>query len=67
MKTYNEQELPNDYPVHWDYLYVADGKVIRSDIQGTVADLKRDLRSLGISCNVITSCDISGRKKDLEN
>ena len=64
---YNEQELSNDYPDNWDYLYVADGKIIRSDIQGNIIDLKRDLRSLGISCQVITNCDLEGRKKDLNS
>ena len=32
----NERELPNDDPVYIDYLYVCDGRVVRSDIQGTV-------------------------------
>lgn len=59
----NEQELANDYPVHWNYLYVVDGKVIRSDVKGTVATLKRDLRSLGKEANVIMNCDIEGRRK----
>jgi hypothetical protein len=38
----NETELENDYPVYWDYLYVCDGKVVKSDVQGTIADLKRE-------------------------
>lgn len=60
----SETELPNDYPVYWDYLYVCDGKVIKSDIQGTVADLKRDLRShRKLEAKVITTCDIEGRRK----
>jgi len=58
MTTLNEPILENDYPVYWDYLYVCDGKVIRSDIQGTVIDLKRDLK-----CKEIKSCDIAGRLK----
>lgn len=61
-KKLNEKELSDDYPVYWDYLYVCDGKVIRSDIQGTVRDLKRDLRSYSkLEAKVITSCDIEGR------
>lgn len=61
-KKLNEKELSDDYPVFWDYLYVCDGKVIRSDIQGTVRDLKRDLRSYRkLEAKVITSCDIEGR------
>lgn len=63
MENLNERELENSHPVYWDYLYVADGKVIRSDVKGTVLDLKRDLKSLGVSCNVITNCDIEGRRK----
>lgn len=60
----NETELENDYPVNWDYLYVCDGKVVKSDIQGTVADLKRDLRShYKLEAKVITTCDIEGRRK----
>lgn len=60
----NETELENDYPVYWDYLYVCDGKVVKSDIQGTVADLKRDLRShYKLESKVITTCDIEGRRK----
>lgn len=39
-----QEALPDNYPVYWDYLYLVDGKVIRSDIQGTVLDFKRDLR-----------------------
>lgn len=58
----DERELPDDYPVYWDYMYVADGKVIRSDIQGTVRDLKRD-----VGASIITSCDIAGRHELLIN
>lgn len=60
-----EKILPDDYPVFWNYLYVADEEVIKSDIQGTVLDLKRNLLEQGISCNRITSCDIVGRQKQL--
>lgn len=38
------KELPDNYPVYLDYVYLCDGKPIRSDIQGTVKDLKKDLR-----------------------
>lgn len=64
----DERELPDDYPVYGDYLYVCDGKVVRSDLlEGTVADLKRDLRSYyKLEAKVITSCDIAGRRKQLE-
>jgi len=61
-KQLQERVLDNDYPVYWDYIYVADGKVIRSDIQGTVRDLKRDLGAL-----TITTCDYFGRDLDKTN
>ncbi len=63
----NEQVLADDHPIHGDYLYVCDGKVIRSDLMsGTVADLKRDLRShYKMEAKVITRCDIHGRQKQL--
>jgi hypothetical protein len=56
MSELKERVLPDDYPVHYDYLYVADGKVVRSDIQGTIRHLKRDLNA-----KEITNCDIFGR------
>ena len=37
----DETVLPDDYPIYADYLYVADGKVHRSDWYNcTVRDLK---------------------------
>ena len=56
-----ERVLADDYPVFWDYWYVVDGKVIKSDIKGTVADLKRDLRA-----QEIKNCDIVGRMTQAE-
>jgi hypothetical protein len=55
----DEPILDDDYPVHFDYLYVADGKVIRSDIRGTVLQLKRITKSYEIR-----RCDITGRRKN---
>jgi hypothetical protein len=52
----NEQILPDDYPVNWDYIYVVDGTPRRSDIRGTVADLKRDLHA-----QEIKNCDLFNR------
>lgn len=52
----NERVLEDNYPVYWDYAYVADGKVVKSDIQGTVGDLKRHLNAIEIK-----NCDLSGR------
>lgn len=62
----NEQELPDNHPVYWDYFYVCDGKVVRSDIRGTVLDLKRDLRSMGYDAHKITNCDLAVRSKMLD-
>lgn len=60
----NERELDDDFPVYLDYLYVADGRVIRSEIQGTVKALKYNLeKNHNIKANVITTCDILGRKE----
>src|SRR5687768_7521016 len=42
-KPLNEPILEDDYPVYGDYLYVADGRVVRSDIFGNVRRLKHDL------------------------
>ena len=46
--------LDDDYPVHYDYLYFANKKLIRSDIKGTVKDLKYDLISnFGYDSNIV--------------
>jgi hypothetical protein len=59
-----EPVLEDNYPVFIDYLYVCDGKVVRSDVEGTVADLKRDLRNyFKLEAKVITRCDIVGRQR----
>lgn len=53
----NEPILPDDYPIYADYLYVADGKVVRSDFHGVTA--KRFKMYLGAS--ELRRCDIYGR------
>ena len=64
----NEHLLPDNYQVYADYLYVCDGKVIRSDVFGTVATLKKDLRCFfGLKAKEIFSCDIKGRKMLKQN
>jgi len=55
-KELNEPILPDDYPVYASYCYVADGRVVRSMVSGSVRDLKRD-----IPAEEIRSCDLSGR------
>lgn len=54
----NEDILPDDYPVYGNYLYVADGNVIISDLHdSTVGRLKRYLGAAEIR-----RCDIMGRR-----
>ena len=63
MTELNEPVLPDDYPVYGDYLYVADGKVVRSDLHGTnVRRLKAHLKA-----EEIRRCDIAGRQALLSN
>lgn len=50
----SEIVLEDDYPVYWDYVYIMDGRFQRSNIQGTVADLKRN----GIK--EVRRCDLMG-------
>lgn len=60
----DENILPDEYPVHWDYIYIADGKLIRSDIKGTVRDLKRDLKATEIRrCNIIARQEAAMKEK----
>lgn len=57
----DETILPDGYPVYGDYLYVADGKVIRSDWHGvTVRHLKHYLKA-----TEIRRCNIEARRADL--
>jgi hypothetical protein len=56
-KELNEPVLPDDYPIYGMYLYVADGKVIRSDWHDvTVGQLKRL-----IGASEIRRCDMVAR------
>lgn len=53
-----KQELNNDYPVYYDYFYniedkLSNASVIRSDVQGTVGDLKADLMEQGIEAKKV--------------
>ena len=56
--------LDDDYPVFGDYLYFADDRLIRSDIFGTVRDLKRDLRSQDITFEYIRAARMDFAEKD---
>lgn len=54
----DEPDLPEDYPIYGDYLYVTDGKVYRSDWHGiTVRQLKNRE-----GFKKVQRCDIMGRK-----
>jgi hypothetical protein len=52
----NENVLPDDYPVYFGYLYVADCKVISSDVEADVARLKRYL-----DCKEVRRCNMAAR------
>ena len=52
----SETILEDDYPVNAGYLYLADGEVVSSPVQGTVARLKAAL-----GATVIRRCDIGAR------
>lgn len=56
MSELNEPVLNDDYPVFVGYLYVADGRVIESPIEGGVLRLKTVAQA-----KVIRRCDIVGR------
>lgn len=53
-----EDILPDDYPIHWDYCYVCDGRVRISPLGGgcTIADLKRTE-----GFKEIRRCDLNAR------
>ena len=40
----DEPILADDYPVHASYWYVVDGKPKRSEVSGTVRDLKHAMK-----------------------
>jgi len=52
----DEPTLPDTYPVFPTYWYVVDGNPIRSEIEGTVGDLRRR-----VDGNEIRRCDAIGR------
>lgn len=58
----NEEVLADDYPVYWGYLYVADGKVVESNIQGTVGRMKREE-----GYKEVRRCNIYARKAALSS
>jgi hypothetical protein len=58
MSELNEPELPDDYPIYGNYLYVADGKVIMSDWHDVTAREFKAREKVTKLCR----CDIVGRR-----
>lgn len=54
----DEPELPDDYPVYGDYLYVTVGKVYRSDWHGITVRQLKGREGFKSVCR----CDIAGRQ-----
>jgi len=50
-----ELPLADDYPVNYDYIYIADGVLVRSPLCGTVFNLKAAL-----AAKEIRNCDLFG-------
>ena len=67
----DEPILADDYPVYADYLYVADGKVVRPDwFNITVGEFKRREGYAEVGYAVLFGnrggCDIYGRREALK-
>jgi len=63
-----EKILNDDYPVYWDYIYLCDSIPVKSDIKGTIKDLKRDLREFyKLPALEIRNCDIMKRSELLKD
>lgn len=56
MKERDEPVLENDYPVYPGYLYVADGEVVQSPVEGNVRRLER-----AVNATEIRRCDMAAR------
>lgn len=56
-----EEVIDNDFPVNYNYLYIIDSKVFRSDVQGTILTLKRDLYKR----KLIESLDVEARRFEM--
>lgn len=53
----NERVVPDDYPIYGDYIYLADGKPVRSDYHNITA---REFRAR-INAEELRNCDVVGR------
>jgi hypothetical protein len=54
----NEDELPDDYPIYGDYLYIVDGEPYRSDFHDITA---RELR-LRLKASKVCRCNMAARR-----
>ncbi len=61
-----EDVLPDDYPVHVGYWYVANNTPLQSPVQGTVLILKGQCEILGMKNVVIKRCDTFKRRIKLK-
>ena len=63
----SESILDDSYPIYADYLYVADGRVVRSDVQGSVRTLRHVLKATEIRrCNIFARIAEWKRRQALE-
>ena len=53
----SERELEDDYPMHYGYLYVADGDVVRCEGRATTAKESKIL----YGWKSVKNCDFKGR------
>ena len=51
-----EKILSDNHPVYYGYLYLCDSRIVSSDIEGKVSDLKHDAK-----CNEVRNCDLAER------
>ncbi len=58
----SEHVLKDDYPVNYDYWYLVDGRCERSDVRGTVRDLRRSLIRQDRSADEVRRCDLASRR-----
>lgn len=59
-----EDLLNDDYPVYYGYAYVVDGRVIASNVEGTVRRLRLALQADGGIANEIRRCNLAEREAD---
>lgn len=55
-KILKERELDNEHPMFAGYMYVVEGKVVRSKVNISVGDFKKQT-----NVKSVKNCDIGGR------